>query len=1092
MTNFESISHKLKQFAKKYYTNQLIKGVILFSTLGLLYFLMTLFIEYFLWLTPLWRTVLFWLFIGVELLLLLRFIGFPLFKLLGLQQGISEHESSKIIGKHFPEVSDKLLNLLQLKNSKEKSDLLEASIEQKSKELSPIPFTKAVNFKGNLKYLKYALIPIVIWLLTLISGKQQEINHSFERVVHHQTFYEPPAPFRFQLTTDKLSVIQGKPLTINTQVIGNVVPEEAMIVFNKERYYMKNNGNGLFSYTFSELKKNTSFYLQANEVRSKNYQIEIIKTPTIENISMLLYYPKHLKKKAESIKHTGNATVPEGTTILWIVNTQQTDSLKFISNKNVHYFNLTQTDKFSYRRQVREPLIYEISSSNKQLSEYEKLQFTIGVIKDEMPQISVQSNIDSITRGTAFFAGQVSDDHGISKLEMVYYNVLNPEIQYRDAVKINSENVQRFFYEFPNEKLKLEKGVDYELFFRVFDNDVVNGYKKVESQRFSYRKKTDIEEKEELLNEQKDYISNLEKSIKNQEEEKKLLEKFQFDLQRKKELNWNDQEKIKNLVKRQRDYKKMMERQSKKLQENFSEKEEKTKSLQEKKEDLQKRIEELKKLEKQQKLLDELERMADKLNKEDLVKKAKELAQHNKQQERSLERILEMTKQFYVEQKMTQISEKLDKLAKKQEELAKKGNTTKEEQEAIKQEFEQLKQDLKELKKENEKLKKPMDIPSLEELKRDTEKQLNEADKALENKDNPKAKQKQKKASKNMKQMSQKMKQSMEQISMEMMQENTKDLRRILENLLTFSFDQEDLMNVFSKITSDHPNFGKLLRKQHHLKTYFEHIDDSLFALSIRVPKLSSEIQDKLANAHYNLNQSLEHFADNQFGNGIKNQHYTMTSANELADMLSDNLDAMLNPMLGSSGKGKGEQKSFSLPDIIQKQGELLEKMKQELGKQGKDGQKKDSKEGQKGEQSNEDMDGEQYKTYQEQAKLREQLEKMVEGKEGGKEGKEGKKAIEQMKQLEDKILERGLTPEVLNEMQRLKYQLLKLKNATFTQGEDEKRESKSNHKTYTNNNTKALEFKKKYFNHTEILNREKLPLKEVYKKKVKDYFMEE
>jgi hypothetical protein len=45
-----------------------------FIGLGLLYFLFTLFFEYFLWLKPMARAVLFWTFVGVEVLL--RFIVF--------------------------------------------------------------------------------------------------------------------------------------------------------------------------------------------------------------------------------------------------------------------------------------------------------------------------------------------------------------------------------------------------------------------------------------------------------------------------------------------------------------------------------------------------------------------------------------------------------------------------------------------------------------------------------------------------------------------------------------------------------------------------------------------------------------------------------------------------------------------------------------------------------------------------------------------------------------------------------------------------------------------------------------------------------
>ena len=112
MTNFEIIEQKLKRFISKYYCNALIRGAILFMAFGLLYFLFTVVIEYFLWLNPLGRTILFGMFIVMELFLLVRFVGVPLARLLQLFRGINFRDASTIIGIHFPEVSDKLINVL--------------------------------------------------------------------------------------------------------------------------------------------------------------------------------------------------------------------------------------------------------------------------------------------------------------------------------------------------------------------------------------------------------------------------------------------------------------------------------------------------------------------------------------------------------------------------------------------------------------------------------------------------------------------------------------------------------------------------------------------------------------------------------------------------------------------------------------------------------------------------------------------------------------------------------------------------------------------------------------------------------------------
>ena len=1117
MEGYKNIEDKLHQFANKYYTNELIKGSILFLSLGCLYLFFTLFLEYFFWLKPTARTFLFWLFIVVELFLLIKFIMIPISKLIGFRKGISLQQSSKIIGSHFPEVQDKLLNVLQLKENVNNSDLILASINQKSEELAPIPFLKAVDFKQNKKYLKYAIIPFLILLTILFTGNNNILSDSLERVVNHRTAYNPPALFSFSLLNTHLNVVQGKSISILVKTQGKVLPNEALIHFENEQYYLQNKGKGTFSYTFLDVQKPINFYIEANGVQSKDYQIYVTETPTINTIYLKLKYPYYVGKKNETIQNSGNLTVPEGTNITWQVATLNTDSVVFITNNNrTNFINLTNNN-FEFTKRIKNALNYQITSSNVNLKDYESLQFSVDVVKDELPKISVNSNIDSISRGTAEFAGQISDDHGIKKLQLVYYNKNTPEQSNIYNIQISKDNIQTFFYQFPD-GLKLTKGTNYEMYFIVFDNDAVNGNKSAKSKVFNYRQKTEDEVEEELLQEQRTTINDLENSIQKQKKQQDQLETIQQDLQNKKSINWNDKKKVESFIKRQEQYKKMMQRQTDKLQENLDEKKEENENLQEKKEDLKERIKELKKLEKQQKLLDEIQKMADKLNKEDLVKKAKELAQQNKQQQRSLEKTLELVKRFYVEQKTMQIANKIDELAKKQEALEKNPETNIEAQKEIKKEFNDIKKELEELNKDNEKLKDPMELPDVEDEKEDVDNELNKSEESLKNNNKKEAKKSQKQSSKKMKEMSAKMQKAMLEMEGESMEENMDDLRKILENLVIFSFQQEELMNKFNETSTKHPDFGNDLKKQNEIRTYFEHIDDSLYVLSMRVPKISNKIQDDLSTAHYNLDLSLDNFSENRFPQGISNQRYVMTATNSLADYLSNILNSMKENMSMKMGKGKkGKGQGFSLPDLIKKQGELSKKMKEGMKKGDKKGQGKEGKKpgekgkaGEKGKNgnsgeggesgknkgkgkgdSNGDLDGELYEIFKQQSLLRQELENAINKNPSDQPGGNAaaKKALKTMEQLENDILNKGFNSATFQKMQQLNYELLKLDKAALEQGKDKKRKSTANNKKQQRNRIKALNFKKQFYNQTEILNRQSLPLQLNYKKKVRVYF---
>jgi len=195
----------------------------------------------------------------------------------------------------------------------------------------------------------------------------------------------------------------------------------------------------------------------------------------------------------------------------------------------------------------------------------------------------------------------------------------------------------------------------------------------------------------------------------------------------------------------------------------------------------------------------------------------------------------------------------------------------------------------------------------------------------------------------------------------------------------------------------------------------------------------------------------------------------------------------------------------MQLPDIIINQEQIRKQMEQGMqqhkegkpqnqgeGKEGSDGNS-NQKSGEEGEQQgegnesqNEEMFGEILKIYQQQQQLRQELEDKLR-----KSGNinQGKSLLDKMEEIELDLLNKGFTNQTLQKMMQLEHQLLKMENATFLQGQENRRESKTNQKNFDNPIHQTLPNVKDYFNSTEILNRQALPLQPVYKKKVQQYF---
>jgi len=384
-----------------------------------------------------------------------------------------------------------------------------------------------------------------------------------------------------------------------------------------------------------------------------------------------------------------------------------------------------------------------------------------------------------------------------------------------------------------------------------------------------------------------------------------------------------------------------------------------------------------------------------------------------------------------------------------------------------------------------------LDIPNNKEEQKSIDEDLKKASEELQKDKKVSAKPKQKSAAKKMKQMSQKMEQEMEGDEMEQLEEDIAMLRQVLDNLLAFSFSQEDLMGKFKSYKIGSPAFNKGLKNQQDLKLQFKHVDDSLFSMSLRNPKIAENIIKEIGNAQYNIDKSLETLADAQVSKGVSHQQYTVSSANKLADFLSDILNNMQMSMSGKgSGKPKpGQGEGMQLPDIIKKQEGLAEKMK-EGGKKGqKPGEGKEGKKPGSDGENGEDGEGNAkaiMEIYKEQKQLREALQNEL-NKQGI--GGSGQNALEQMKQIEKQLLNKGFKNETLQRILNVKQELLKLNTAIQQQGQENKRLSETNKKEFSNQAKPLPSALLDYLNSIEILNRQSLPLRSNFNQKVQEYF---
>ncbi|MGN7513443.1 MAG: hypothetical protein ACTHOM_03655 [Allomuricauda sp.] len=1136
LSAYQDILFKLEGFIKRFYTKQLIKGVFLFLTLGTVFWFAITFFEYILWLDNSWRLTLFILFLVVELYLLYRYVTIPLMYLFKVRHGMDKKMASILIGKHFSEVDDKLLNLLELSENPEKSDLLMASIEQRATDLGPVPFAQAVNLKESYSYAKYIIIPVLLFAFIWIAGDIVSFFNSHQRVMHFDMAYERPAPFSFEIMNADLEVADNDALTIQVKTIGDLRPEDVEIVVNGEPLLMQNRGS-YYEYTFQAPVMETSFYFTANGWDSRTYEIDSYRTPTLVDFALELEYPTYLNLMSEIITGTGNAEVPEGTKVTWKIRGDNVSNIKMLTADTTIFFK-RDNNLFSNVKTLFNDFDYELSTSNNRVKDYESLAYRLNVVKDAKATVQVDQVLDSLHPNESYYTGQAADDYGLREIRLVCYPSDNITDVQRISLEQPNSNVYQFYYTFPT-GLQLEAGKQYKLYFEVVDNDGVRGGKITKSAIFDATLYDANQLSNKELELQNSTLNKMGESLKNFKEQEERLSEINSLQKEEKSLSFEDKSQIKNFLQQQ----KMQEELMKKFSQDLSKSMDKNADDSELKKMLQERLERQEaEAKKNAELLEELNKIADKIDKEDLQRRLEELGKNQGKNTRNLEQILELTKRYYVTEKASQISKELEELAKKQEilsELKLGQDFTGKEQQKLNEEFDYLEKEIRGLEKDNQGLRKPIQLDTDKEktdaVKQDQRDALEEINKHQGMEESSQLEEKQKaegNSSKKQKSAAQKMReisQSMKSGAMgggETDAEDAEMLRQILDNLVTFSFKQENLFDNIQSADVDISQFSRTVKNQQNLKRLFEHVDDSLFALSLRRAELSEFVNEQITEVYYNIDKSLESIAENQIYQGASYQQYVINATNSLADFLANILDNMQQNM--SPGQGSGEGQDFQLPDIIKGQQSIQEKMNgsgqqgrsskeqsgrngekeggQQEGEQGKQGQGQNGQQGTQGEKGLEgsgegnngqsngnglgEMDlNEVYEIYKEQQYLRENLEKQLQDMMQESDKNLAKKLIQQMEDFENDLLDNGITERTRSKANNIQHQLMKLENASMEQGEKKERESNTNQNVYTNPVTTKPELLQDYRNSIEILNRQALPLRQNFEKKVKVYF---
>ncbi len=1098
------LENQIEGYKKKYYTNKLIKGLLLSSASVLSCFLIINLSEYFSSFNSLSRAVLFFSFLLISILSFVFWIFIPFSKLLKIAQNISNQDAAKQIGEHFPEINDKLLNTLQLKKLSENADtdLIKESINQKEQSFVKVRFSDAVNYSINKKYIKYLAPPFLLTLLIFLFVPQL-FTESTPRIINYTKEYKKEALFNFEITNKSLEIFKNEDFELKVKLSGIAIPENISLSTNMGRKLKLNKVSPTeFSYIFKKVQKDINFNLEASGFESDSYKIKVLTRPSLLNFNVFLDYPSYTGKNDNRVENTGNLVVPEGTRVKWSFKTQATEDLSLTFENTSETFDATQNkdNTFDFSKEVKNSSKYQIKLLNQFSTNKDIIEYFLNITPDEFPSISISQFSDTVLYESLVIGGNIGDDYGITRLELRYKiipantsDASNIEYQSR-KIEFNKQIInQSFFKKLDLKDFSLKNGDELEYYVTVYDNDQVNGSKSTKSSTFKFKLPTKEELKEELSDQSKGTEKKIKDNFKEAQDLSKDIQDIQDKLKGKKKLSWQDKKSLENLIKKSKTQEKNIE-QLQKLNELFNQKQE---NLNLQNEDVAKKAEQLQKLmdelldEETKKLYEELNKLMEQnfinRNLQELLNDI-EIKQENIESE--LDRALELFKKLKLDAKINEITKELEELSQDQEKLSEETKESKnseledieKKQEELNEKFEDIKKDFEDLEKLNQDTKSPKNLDNFEEQQKNISQEQKAAQEELQQKNQKKASQNQKNSSQQMQQMAQQMQQMQQSAEMQQLNENYDDLRSILENLITLSFNQEELMLEFRNIRRIDPKFVKLSQDQLKIKDDAQLIQDSLLALSKRVFQIESFVTREVNQMNKYMKESLSAIKKRTPEIASSKQQFTMTSVNNLALLLDDILQQMQQQMSQSMSGQQNNEKKSSSPSLSELQKQLNQRL-QNLKKSGKSGRQ---------------LSEEFAKLAAQQEMIRNAMQQKQQGaKQQGKEGKNGeggengyKEMLREMEKTEEDLVNKRLTQETIQRQQEILTRLLESEKAEKERELDNKREAE---KAQQNINNKLpqdfLEYIKIKETQVELLKTIPTSLNKYYKKQVNEYF---
>lgn len=650
-----------------------------------------------LWMETTTRTILFWLQAALVVGLLLYFVILPLLRLAGILPGPSAALLAGRIGDHFPEVGDRLVNLLDLSEGRrtESPDaLVDGAVQMLGRQVEPVSFEKIETFSRPRRALRMAAIPLASLLLFVAAAPTTFVDAS-KRLLSPGVHFQAPAPFSLIVEPGDQQIAKGSSMEIRVRARGEALPRTlSLMVRNADEDHVEEirlsaDSTGVFRHQVANVRRAFEYRASAHPVLTPWFRTDVTEHPLVRSLQVTLRFPGYSGIPPQRLEsNVGDVTGLPGTVVsleAQVGGSEADEAFVLFDDGETALLELDGDRAAGEFRLTREGSYQVIITNSQGIQNQDPIAYSMSLISDAAPSVVLlHPEPDAVLSDQlqSILVARLADDFGFHDLRLHYrlaesrfgepqesFEALSMPLN--DPRQLDQE--VRFDWDVSGStSLDPVPGDVIEYFVEVRDNDAFSGFKSARSAVHRLRLPSLAEQYEQLSEEQDDVESQMEDMQREADQMREQFQELRDEIRRKQEGDWEDERQLEQL----QEHQSRMEKQARQLSEQIESMNrtmEQNNLLSEETlemyKEMQKVVEEVNSPELME-ALRQLQEAVQNMNLQQMQQAMEDFDFNEEQYRERLERALELFKNLRTQQALEEAARRAEELAKQQERLA--------------------------------------------------------------------------------------------------------------------------------------------------------------------------------------------------------------------------------------------------------------------------------------------------------------------------------------------------------------------------------------------------------------------------------------